>query len=96
MFRTLLTVRPCPLSATPASMATRGEVKDPSDWRSFGTARNIERLSCGVSLDGRPLLNLRLSIGGFCAKGFLHCLYTVAGLYCLNRFTMLLIFMPAY
>ena len=31
MFRTQLTTRPCALSATPAYMATRGEVKDPSD-----------------------------------------------------------------
>ena len=57
-------------------MAICGEVKDPSDRRSFGTARNIERLFCCVSLDGCPLLNLRLSIGGFCAKDFLQCLYS--------------------
>ena len=73
----------------------RGEVKDPSDWRSFGTERNIERLPSCVSLDESPLLNLRLSFGGFSAKYFLQCLYTVAGVYWLNCFTMLLIFMPA-
>ena len=41
----------------------------------------MERLSCGVSLDGRPLLNLRLSIGEFCAKGFsamsVHSCWTI-------------------
>ena len=46
-------------------------------------------------LDGCPLLNFHLYIGGFCAKGFLQCLYTADGLYCLNCFTMLLIFMLA-
>ena len=95
MFRTLFTVHLCTLSATPASMTTRGEVKDPSDWRRFGTGDSIERLPCVVSLHDHPLLNLRLFIGGFYAKGFLQCLYTVARLYYLNCFTVLLIFMPA-
>ena len=91
MFRTLLDVHPCTLSATPAFMATHGEVKDPSDWQSFGTARNIERLSCGFSLDDRPLFELAFIYRwGLCKRFFAVSVYS-----CLNCFTMLLIFMPA-
>ena len=51
----------CTFCATPDSRAILGDVKEPSVSRSFFNELIIERRSCFVILDGRPLLNLHLS-----------------------------------
>ena len=69
-------------NTTSMATGTGSQVKDSSDWWSFRTAHNTERLSCSFSLDGCALLNLSLPTGGFCAESFLlQCLCTVTRLY---------------
>ena len=45
----------CTFCATPDSRAILGDVKEPSVSRSFFNELIIERRSCFVILDGRPL-----------------------------------------
>ena len=70
----------CTFCATPDSRAILGDVKEPSVSRSFFNERIIERRSCFVILDGRPLLNLRLSTGSDGPMCLLQCLYMKAWL----------------
>ena len=66
--------------AAPDSRAILCDVKEPSVSRSFFNERIIERRSCFVILDGRPLLNLRLSTGSDWPMCLLRCLYMEAWL----------------
>ena len=64
----------CTFCATLDSRGILGDVKVLSVPRSFLIERIIKRRSCFVILDGRPLLNLRLSTGSDEPICLLQCL----------------------